>query len=42
MGQIAAGVPIEAISHESDKVAVPGQMLLAKATTMRLRLRATR
>lgn len=27
MGQIAAGVPIEAISHESGKVAVPGQMV---------------
>ena len=28
MGKIAAGVPIEAISHEHHKVAVPGQMLL--------------
>ena len=27
MGQIAAGVPIEAISHEHSKVAVPGQMV---------------
>lgn len=27
MGQIAAGVPIEAISHASRSVAVPGQML---------------
>ncbi|SPH21645.1 LexA repressor [Ascidiaceihabitans donghaensis] len=27
MGQIAAGVPIEAISHASRNVAVPGQML---------------
>ena len=27
MGQIAAGVPIEAISHASHAVAVPGQML---------------
>lgn len=27
MGQIAAGVPIEAISHASHNVAVPGQML---------------
>jgi len=27
MGQIAAGVPIEAISHESHRVAVPGQMV---------------
>ncbi|MEO9823913.1 MAG: transcriptional repressor LexA [Paracoccaceae bacterium] len=30
MGQIAAGVPIEAISHESNRVAVPGQMLSGK------------
>ncbi len=30
MGQIAAGVPIEAISHETDRVAVPGQMLAGK------------
>ncbi|NBR33604.1 MAG: repressor LexA, partial [Rhodobacteraceae bacterium] len=27
MGRIAAGVPIEAISHVSHNVAVPGQML---------------
>ena len=27
MGQIAAGVPIEAISHEHSRVAVPGQMV---------------
>ena len=27
MGKIAAGVPIEAISHEHSKVAVPGQMV---------------
>lgn len=27
MGQIAAGVPIEAISHESGRVAVPGHMV---------------
>lgn len=27
MGKIAAGVPIEAISHEHHKVAVPGQMV---------------
>ena len=27
MGKIAAGVPIEAISHASRNVAVPGQML---------------
>ena len=27
MGRIAAGVPIEAISEESHKVAVPGQMV---------------
>ncbi|NNE87327.1 MAG: transcriptional repressor LexA [Silicimonas sp.] len=30
MGRIAAGVPIEAISEESHKVAVPGQMLSGK------------
>ena len=30
MGSIAAGVPIEAISEESHKVAVPGQMLSGK------------
>lgn len=29
MGKIAAGVPIEAISHASHHVAVPGQMLAA-------------
>lgn len=27
MGRIAAGVPIEAISHEQSRVAVPGQMI---------------
>ena len=31
MGRIAAGVPIEAISHVSHHVAVPGTMLTAKA-----------
>ncbi|WP_226782603.1 transcriptional repressor LexA [Oceaniglobus trochenteri] len=31
MGQIAAGVPIEALQHESHRVAVPGSMLTAKA-----------
>ena len=30
MGRIAAGVPIEAISHQSHTVAVPGQMLSGK------------
>lgn len=30
MGRIAAGVPIEAISEESHRVAVPGQMLSGK------------
>ncbi len=30
MGRIAAGVPIEAISHASHHVAVPGQMLSGK------------
>jgi len=30
MGRIAAGVPIEAISHASHNVAVPGQMLNAQ------------
>lgn len=32
MGRIAAGVPIEAISHESHRVAVPQQMLAAKGS----------
>lgn len=31
MGQIAAGVPIEAISHASHNVAVPGSMLSGQA-----------
>lgn len=31
MGKIAAGVPIEAISHASHNVAVPGQMLSSQA-----------
>jgi len=30
MGQIAAGVPIEALQHESHRVAVPGSMLSGK------------
>jgi len=30
MGRIAAGVPIEAISHVTNQVAVPGQMLAGK------------
>ena len=31
MGQIAAGVPIEALQHESHRVAVPGAMLSGKS-----------
>lgn len=31
MGQIAAGVPIEALQHEHHRVTVPGSMLSAKA-----------
>ena len=43
MGRIAAGVPIEAISHVSHRVAVPGTMVSGKGgITMRLRFAAIR
>ena len=39
MGRIAAGVPIEAISHASASVAVPGQMLSGKGEHYALEVR---
>ena len=43
MGKIAAGVPIEAISHVDHHVAVPGaRCCRPAAATMRLKSRATR
>ncbi|MES0824269.1 transcriptional repressor LexA [Ruegeria sp. SCP11] len=39
MGRIAAGVPIEAISHESHRVAVPGSMVSGKGDHYALEVR---
>ncbi|WP_099823495.1 transcriptional repressor LexA [Oceaniglobus indicus] len=39
MGQIAAGVPIEAINHESHRVAVPGAMVGGKGNHYALEVR---